>query len=1136
MKYTKLFIFILFLLSINFIVYAQENCFEDGYTVLTINGIFTNQKGAVENRDSLKDHLPAFYNNEKVVVDYLYNSTHLSGFGDLVDVVRQGLFDSNSDFDLVEMLNDASEKVKTQKILVVGHSQGNFYANNFYDKIAGIEGGVPKESVGVYGVASPSDRVAGGGRYLTSDTDSVIASLVGKVKKIMAPNTHIKLSKADGNGHSFSGVYLKYRGDQIVSDIKSSLNNLSSNQIQTSGSLCISPQKISLGHKIKRVVVGAADLVVKGTVMVGDFTYNKIAGTFKSVASLFGNKNNKNLAAAGLFEENTLPQEEVQPIINETPSEEVVNTTNDQTLVEPKPIILNTEETSIPVVVDPIINPEEPIVITEIPLMVEAPVVNNNSGGGGGGGGGGGSNTQNTTTEVVEEEAEETEEATEAVIADIVPPVITLVGESSITIYLNALYVDAGATALDDKDGVVAVGTSGVVDTTIVGSYVLTYTAVDAANNIATSTRFVNVINEVIVETPAVDIVAPVITLSGENIININLNDIYTDAGATALDDKDGVLAVVFSGVVDTTIVGSYVLTYTATDTANNIATLIRTVNVVNNAPVASTTATLSLPNTGAFASDGLDNNRGRKNLTPFTFEIIYTDSNNAPAKNVKLHIKNTTTEISLSDLSMNKIVSGSDVLSDGIYSNGEIYTTQNTFDKGDYTYSFSADDQNGNYTKIEDINNFRFSAIDSTYTYIPKSSFGMNNGDGKDWQVWAFNGSNIYDWTDTYVNNYLREQFKIQAYSGGFWCSQCLQRGIFNHDPQKGFEIEDLITSSLENNTQNRMNGTTYDVAIQWDSTGYTYTISHGSTRDATGHTDVVNMNNDLWVGWDGSFNNFKTFPSGDWHGITYASPMERTGGGSMVLQPYPVYNLLAVQSPAPAPAPAPVLSSEKSITAFSFESLNPAVNGFMDESGSNIELVVPYGTIVSSLVPTITISEKSSILPISTTPQDFTNQITYIVKAEDETTSSYIVTVLISENPNPTPDPETTPDPIVPDNTAPTITSYTLNGTQNSITINPLINNLEIVLNSNKNVNWLTVKIEKESDASIYKILQSNLTTCIDGTKVCSKIWDGLLSSGGLLQSGNYKIRVHTKDSANREYEEYLSSIISIDVNKLD
>ena len=1126
MKNIKLIIFILLLLSVNFKAHAYDNCYKSGYTVVSINGIFTDAIGAKNNKENLKKILPAAYKNESVIVDYIYNSTHLAGFGDIVDVVRQGFFDPDSDFDLVEMLNDASQKIKTQKVLLVGHSQGNFYANNFYDKVAGKIGGVPTESIGVYEVATPSNRVSGGGKYLTSDTDSVIASLVSSVKNIMAPNTHINLSDIKSNGHDFSEVYLKYRGDQIVSDIKSSFDKLSVNNIQDDLSKCISPQEISLGHKISGVVLAAADFVVNSIINIGTFSYNKITSTTKSLVGLFGNNTSSNLAAAGLYDSQNLPDvvESILPT-TDVPIEVVDN--NNQLITEEKVKNTNTESTS-PVVGSsdnieiPIITPNESVITTAEVDSSE----NSNGSGHDNTGGGGGSNPSDTE-----------------IITDKIGPVITIIGESIIKIPLNTVYVDAGATALDEKDGIIPVVSTGTVDITTIGTYTITYTTTDTENNVSTLNRVINIVKNEIIELPKIDTIAPVITLNGENNVNIFLGVVYIDAGATALDKTDGVISVVTTGVVDITKIETYTLTYTATDIAKNVSTLIRTVNVVAvpiiqnipPSPVASTTATLLLPNSGAYAGDGLDPSRGRKNLTPFVFQVIYTDSsNNAPA-NIKLHVKNTATGIYLADVSMDKIALGSDVLSDGNYVNGELYTSSNIYDQGDYSYSFSADDQSGNFTKIEENSKLRFSAISSTYIYTPKYSFGINNGDDLDWQVWAFNGSNVYDWTDTYVNNYLREQFRIQAYPG-FWCSQCLQRGIFNHDPQKGFEASDVVLSGLENDPQNSGNGKIYDVAIQWDSTGYTYTLTNDSIVYATGHTDVADINNNMWVGWDGSFNSFTTFPSGSWQDIPYASPMNRTGGGSMILQPYPVYDPLAVQTPDPTPIPIPdpipVLSSTKLITSFNFESISPIISGIINETDHTIKLTVPYGTVITSLVPTIIVSDKSSVLPTSIVSQDFTNPVTYIVKAEDDSTLSYIVTVIVSPNSDPIPVPIT--DPIVSDDSLPIITSYTLNGNQSGITINPPINNLNIVLNSNKNVNWMSIKIEKESDAQIYKMFLSSSITCIDGTNVCTKIWDGNLSSGELLQSGNYdgnyRIKVHMKDVANNEYEDYLPSVITV------
>ena len=78
-----------------------------------------------------------------------------------------------------------------------------------------------------------------------------------------------------------------------------------------------------------------------------------------------------------------------------------------------------------------------------------------------------------------------------------------------------------------------------------------------------------------------VDDVAPVITLNGTNPVTVIQDDTYTDAGANATDDQDGSIGVTASGFVDTSTIDTYIITYTATDTAGNISTATRTVNVI---------------------------------------------------------------------------------------------------------------------------------------------------------------------------------------------------------------------------------------------------------------------------------------------------------------------------------------------------------------------------------------------------------------------------------------------------------------------------------------------------------------------------------------------------------------------------
>lgn len=60
------------------------------------------------------------------------------------------------------------------------------------------------------------------------------------------------------------------------------------------------------------------------------------------------------------------------------------------------------------------------------------------------------------------------------------------------------------------------------------------------------------------------DTTAPVITVFGENPVDIEYNSVYTDAGATATDNLDPTVTVVTTGddLVDTSTVGTYTVTY----------------------------------------------------------------------------------------------------------------------------------------------------------------------------------------------------------------------------------------------------------------------------------------------------------------------------------------------------------------------------------------------------------------------------------------------------------------------------------------------------------------------------------------------------------------------------------------------
>ena len=161
------------------------------------------------------------------------------------------------------------------------------------------------------------------------------------------------------------------------------------------------------------------------------------------------------------------------------------------------------------------------------------------------------------------------------------PPVITLSGSTTINLNVGTPYSEPGFSATDNVDGDITANVvvgGDTVDTSTVGTYVITYDVSDAAGNAATQrTRTVNVS----------DNNPPVITLNGPSVLNLSVGDTYAEQGATAIDPEEGSVPVTIGGdTVDTSVVGTYIVTYDASDSSGNAATQVtRTVNVTDNNP-----------------------------------------------------------------------------------------------------------------------------------------------------------------------------------------------------------------------------------------------------------------------------------------------------------------------------------------------------------------------------------------------------------------------------------------------------------------------------------------------------------------------------------------------------------------------
>jgi len=158
-------------------------------------------------------------------------------------------------------------------------------------------------------------------------------------------------------------------------------------------------------------------------------------------------------------------------------------------------------------------------------------------------------------------------------------PVITLIGDATISLTKGTAYAEQGATASDTEDGdissAIVIG-GDTVDVDVLATYEVTYTVVDSDGNTTVANRTI--------EVSLGD--APVITLIGDASISLTQGDTYTEQGATASDTEDGDIssAIVIGGdTVDTNTPGTYAVTYTVTDSDGNTTVITRNIEV--NAP-----------------------------------------------------------------------------------------------------------------------------------------------------------------------------------------------------------------------------------------------------------------------------------------------------------------------------------------------------------------------------------------------------------------------------------------------------------------------------------------------------------------------------------------------------------------------
>ncbi|KKW45701.1 MAG: hypothetical protein UY98_C0040G0011 [Candidatus Kaiserbacteria bacterium GW2011_GWA2_58_9] len=302
-------------------VLSFASCISEGATVIYVNGILTSKGNAKDDTGLLGGVYEIKTGRKDIKFINGYNESHLAGGADILQSIAQTFGSSISDFDLKTILIQIHPQVTTQKILLVGHSQGTFYTNALYEYLT--KHGVSPASIAVYNLATPAGVVAGNGNYLTSANDKLIYRLrevnakYGAVQPLAA-NVIIPLPKGEENdewgGHHFSSSYLGGAPGRIVSDISKTLNALKPGNAAGEG--CFEPPERNLAYKAQELAFKVADpaavaakpaaiAVAKAAAPVGQFASSAVnflayeqEWLSKEIELVFSGPSNRKTAAA----------------------------------------------------------------------------------------------------------------------------------------------------------------------------------------------------------------------------------------------------------------------------------------------------------------------------------------------------------------------------------------------------------------------------------------------------------------------------------------------------------------------------------------------------------------------------------------------------------------------------------------------------------------------------------------------------------------------------------------------------------------------------------------------------------------------------------------------------------------------
>jgi hypothetical protein len=116
-----------------------------------------------------------------------------------------------------------SDLASGKRVIVLAHSQGNFYANQAHSRLPSTQG------FSIVAVGTPASFTAGGGPHITLTNDEVIVPIPNRRPPNTTNSASFVTAAGDADGHSFTRSYLNgdVSGPKIVQQLASTLAALS---------------------------------------------------------------------------------------------------------------------------------------------------------------------------------------------------------------------------------------------------------------------------------------------------------------------------------------------------------------------------------------------------------------------------------------------------------------------------------------------------------------------------------------------------------------------------------------------------------------------------------------------------------------------------------------------------------------------------------------------------------------------------------------------------------------------------------------------------------------------------------------------------------------------------------------------